>query len=471
MKTVYLLISLLFPFISFGQDIAAKLGNAISRLEKDKQFTHAIISMYVVDSKTGKTVFEKNSQLGLAPASCQKVITSAAAFELLGKDYTYKTEVGYDGTITNNNLYGNLYFIGNGDPTFGSWRWKETGKDFIMKTLKDKLSSIGIKTVNAYVVDNTKWGTATLPGGWVWEDIGNYYGAGCSAFNWHENQYNIVLKPGEKVGDPVKVISKFPPGINVMINELKTAAKGTGDQAYVYAAPESRVNYIRGTIPLGVDSFVIAASAAHPANLFQQDLIAGTEGSMMYVMDANATSYSFANSESKTNVFKGEMEKLIFNFVSPPLDSINYWFLKKSVNLFGEAFVKAIAFEKTKNCSTDTGVAVIRDFWSKNGIDKTALHIIDGSGLSPANRVTTNALVQVMQFARTRPWFSSFYDALPEMNGIKMKDGYISGVRSYTGYVKRKSGNEYIFSFIVNNFDGNPGTVREKIWSILDLLK
>ena len=59
---------------------------------------------------------------------------------------------------------------------------------------------------------------------------------------------------------------------------------------------------------------------------------------------------------------------------------------------------------------------------------------------------------------------------MTELNQI-LKDGYINGVRSYTGFVKSKNGNEYTFSFIVNNFDGNPGAVREKIWKLLDILK
>jgi D-alanyl-D-alanine carboxypeptidase/D-alanyl-D-alanine-endopeptidase (penicillin-binding protein 4) len=141
------------------------------------------------------------------------------------------------------------------------------------------------------------------------------------------------------------------------------------------------------------------------------------------------------------------------------------------VNLFGEAFVKTIAFEKKGFGSTDSGLAVIRNYWSNKGIEKSELKIIDGSGLSPANRVTTHALVTVMQYAKKQNWFSSFYDALPEANNIKMKDGYISGVRSYTGYVKSRSGQEYTFAFIVNNFDSNPGTVREKMWKLLDILK
>ena len=133
--------------------------------------------------------------------------------------------------------------------------------------------------------------------------------------------------------------------------------------------------------------------------------------------------------------------------------------------------MKTIAYEKTKVGSTDTGVNIIRDFWANKGIERSALKIIDGSGLSPANRVTTAALVTILQYAKQRPWFSSFYYALPEMNGIKMKDGYIGGVRAYTGYIKSATGAEYSFSFIVNNFDGSASEVRKQMWELLDLLK
>ena len=39
------------------------------------------------------------------------------------------------------------------------------------------------------------------------------------------------------------------------------------------------------------------------------------------------------------------------------------------------------------------------------------------------------------------------------------------------GFIKNNESKEYIFAFIVNNFDGNPGAVREKMWKILNLLK
>jgi D-alanyl-D-alanine carboxypeptidase/D-alanyl-D-alanine-endopeptidase (penicillin-binding protein 4) len=110
---------------------------------------------------------------------------------------------------------------------------------------------------------------------------------------------------------------------------------------------------------------------------------------------------------------------------------------------------------------------VIRDFWQKKGIERSAVNIIDGSGLSPSNRVTTASLVTVMEFARNQKWFSSFYDALPVISGIKMKSGSINGVVSYTGYIKGKNGNNYTFAFVVNNYDGSANTVRQKMWKLL----
>jgi len=464
-KKLLSLLTFCIPLFLYAQNLEQKLSDAINKLETDPQFQNAILSLYVTNSKTGELVFENNSRVGLAPASCLKVVTSVTAFELLGKGFTYKTGLSYSGTIINHKLNGDIFLSANGDPTFGSWRWKQTGEESIANKIISELKNAGISQFNEFLIDNSKWGSQTIPNGWVWEDIGNYFGAGSGAFNWHENQYDIILKPGSKIGDDVTIISQSPESNIKLIAELKTAAKGTGDQAYIFFTPNSSVNYIRGTIPVGNESFTVKAAAADAVNLFSNKMNNALKQSGYQDVEVK----SVQNYDRKA--FQQINQTLLYSFFSPTLDSINYWFLKKSVNLFGESFVKSIGYEKRKTGSTDSGVSVIRDFWSKNGINKSALKMIDGSGLSPANRVTTKALVTVMQFAKSRPWFDSFFHALPEMNGIKMKDGYIGGVRSYTGYIRSKNGNEFIFSFIVNNFDGNPGTAREKMWKVLDILK
>ncbi len=469
MKTFFLLFGLLTGTVSFSQTIESRLANAFKIFEADGQFKHALISLYVVDSKTGKVVFEKNSEVGLAPASCQKVITSTAAFELLGKDYRYKTDFAYDGSIAGNTLNGNLFIKASGDPTLGSWRWDSTKQETIYQKILSVLKEKSITTITGdLIIDDSKWETQATPAGWTWEDIGNYYGAGARGLNWHENQYDLILKPGKSAGDSVSIIGTEPElQASVLINELKTGKTGSGDNSIIYLPEDGLIGYVRGTVPAGNNTFKVSGSMPNAGISFTFEFEKLLQQHHINLMGKSKTGVLYFMNKEKMPA----ADKTLLSIYSPSLDSINYWFLQKSINLFGEALVKTIAYEKISFGATVTGINIIKDFWSKNGIEKSALNIIDGSGLSPANRVTTNALVTVMQYARQQNWFSSFYNALPEQNTIKMKSGYIGGVRSYTGYIKSRSGTEYTFSFIINNYDGNPGAVREKMWKLLDILK
>ncbi len=477
MKTKLILVSLLINSFSFAQNVADQLGTAIRKLETDAQFKHAILSMYVVDTKTGKTVFDKNGQIGLAPASCQKVVTSASAFEILGKDFKYKTELKYFGRITGSAIIGNFEISGYGDPSLGSWRFKQTEPKEIINRWINVLKKKKIKSLGNIITGGAFFSEQNIPGGWVWEDIGNYYGAGAASLNWRENQFDLFLKAGSEIGKFTNVVAISPPTYaKPFINEITTAAKGTGDNAYIFFPLDEfdKMWLLKGTIPLGENNFKISGAIKDPFTFLRKEFIAALDFEQIKYKDIKPENRITGNKLSDYNpkTFVDTVHTFLLDtYFSPPLDSLNYWFLKKSINLYGEAFVKTIAFEKKKWGDTDSGIAIIKDFWSKKGIEKSALNIIDGSGLSPANRVTTNALVSVMLYAKQQKWFSSFYNALPEMNGIKMKDGYISGVRSYTGYIKSKSGEEYTFSFIVNNFDGSPATAREKMWRVLDILK
>src|SRR5882724_3210966 len=117
---------LLLVAFSFAQPVSQKLQKAYQQFESDSQLKHAISSLYVIDAKTGDVVFDKNSQVGLAGASTQKIITAATAFELLGKDYRYKTEFWL---IKEERPYWGSRLITikpSGDPTFGSNRYQSS---------------------------------------------------------------------------------------------------------------------------------------------------------------------------------------------------------------------------------------------------------------------------------------------------------------------------------------------------------
>ncbi len=447
-----------------GQDLRERIRKEITKFESDSQMRHAALGLFVVESNTGKPVFEKNAQLGLAPASCQKVITATTAFELLGKDFRYKTEFRYNGRVSDSLLRGNIYIIGSGDPSLGSWRYASTSADPVGKALAESLHSHGIYRMEGGLVSvNYGFETQAIPGGWIWEDIGNYFGAGSYCVNWRENQYDLILKPGMNIGDSVSILN-YRPALHIKLeNELNTGPVESGDNSIIYFSPGRSQGYIHGTIPCCVDSFVISGAVAD-GELFAL-------GQLGEILTEKGFSPSSASIQNKKSNLYDYNSRPLFVHLSPSLDSIVYWFLKKSINLYGESLLKTLAHEKSGFGSIEGGIDLIHQFWEQNGLDRSALVIMDGSGLSPQNRVTPYALVRVMRFARTKPWFRYFYDALPEINGIKMKSGSIEGVRSYTGYIRSKSGKEYTFAIIVNNFDGSSGPLVKKIWRVLDILK
>ncbi|HVX52668.1 MAG TPA: D-alanyl-D-alanine carboxypeptidase/D-alanyl-D-alanine-endopeptidase [Chitinophagaceae bacterium] len=467
------LILLLFVFVNVtvcAQSVHAKLQAAVKHLLADAQMKHAILGLYIVNSKTRQVIYDVNDNTGLAPASTQKIFTTAAAFEILGHDYRYKTEIGYDGQLNDGQLNGDLFIKGYCDPSFGSWRFNTTKRDTVAQQLAQLIRGAGIRQVNGRIIlDGTAFSYQPLPGGWIWEDIGNYYGAGTWGINWNENQYDIILQPGDKEGDPVKIIGTSP-ALNMPItNLLKTGLKGSGDNGYVYLPPYGNTAFAEGTEPLGEGRVTISGSLPDPAVQFESDL--GVALQRNNILLPNTAPWYDINKvhDAAGNVYQHAVA--IGNYYSPPLDSLIYWFLQKSINLYGEAFAKTIAYEKDGFGSTDAGVEMIRNFWQQNGIEKSSIKIIDGSGLSPQNRVTAKAEVQALLYARTRPWYNSFYAALPVYNNTKMKSGTIGGSKAFAGYQTSANGDEYTFSIIINNYDGSAASIVHKMYEVLNVLK
>ena len=444
-----------------AQPIAQRLEKKFNLFEKDNQLRHAISSLYVIDAKTGAVVFERNAQVGLAPASTQKIITATTAFDLLGADFRYKTSLAYSGDILERKLYGDLYLLGSGDPTLGSQRWNSTRADQLLQDWTKAVHRVGIRSITGKVTTNTsRFAFQAIPDGWIWQDIGNYYGAGSYALNWKENQFDLQLRSGSKPGEDVEL--RQPNAAN-LINGLKAAPAGTGDNAYMYYDGS-----LSGTIPVNEKSFSISVSDKDPVKTVLQDLAQALKNdSVGLAMDKGATVRE--NYPGDTSSWK----KLhaFYTSYSPTLDSMVYWFLRKSINLYGEALIKTLALAKQGYARTDSGVAIIQQFWKERGVDAEELNISDGSGLSPQNRVTTHAQVEVLKYARSRNWFPAFYEALPVYNGMKMKSGTIRDVKAFCGYQASKDGHLYIFSFIVNNFSGPTSSVVTKMYAVLDELK
>ncbi|HET8828943.1 MAG TPA: D-alanyl-D-alanine carboxypeptidase/D-alanyl-D-alanine-endopeptidase [Pelobium sp.] len=460
MKKSGFILLLIFSTFHFAnaQSLSAKLETAYAKFASNPALKYATVSFSAIDNKTGKSVFSEKENTGLAPASTLKVITSAVAIDLLGEDFTFNTSISYTGEIANGTLNGDLIIKGGGDPTLGSDRWDKTQKTQILNKILFNLQQKGINKITGYVIgDASDWDTQSLPIGWIWQDIGNYYGAGTSALCWGENFFEVGFTPGKTVGSPVKNNGLNYPFLQVT-NELTTGNYGSGDNVYAYSAPYTDQVFLRGTYGIDLKK-QIGLSLPNPALAMAYD-----------VSDfLNKNGYKTEEYQAKYDKTDRKDDKLLFTISSPPLSEIIYWFNQKSINLYGEQLVRVLAEKFGKSTSIIEGVKVINDYWEKKGIEPGALRISDGSGLSPSNRVTTLAMAKVLSDAKNQPWFNTYLKSIPLRNNQKMKSGTIANVLAYSGYAG--SENQLSFSLIVNNYTGSTTQMRQKMYAFLNTLK
>jgi len=451
-----------------AQSLEQKLQSAFNRLQQDPQCKYASLSLTVLDAKTGETVFTANPDVGLATASTLKTVTSITAFNILGKDFQYQTQLAYSGNITaDGTLNGDVIIKGSGDPTLGSWRWESTKEQVVLSIMVAALKKAGIKKINGSIVgDDSIFGTQSIPDGWIWEDVGNYYGAGTSGLCWRENQFDIKLQTGS-IGSTIDIARTVPatPYLSFK-SELTNAPAGTGDRSYAYLPVGNKIMYLRGTYATDQPKKSIAVALPDPAFDAAFRLEDTLKRLGILISGEPESALSLAAKGQSVPATAGNFTTIS----SPPLSKIVYWLNQKSINLYAEQMLKTIAWKSGKTPTTNNGVEVVQNFWKERSIDPTTLNIFDGSGLSPADRVTTTTMAHVLQSARKETWFPDFYESLPVYNNMKMKSGSIINVLAYAGF-QTHNGRELCFSIIVNNYNGKTSGIKEKLFRVLDELK
>lgn len=441
-----------------AQSISQKLEKATKELMSSSAAYSANLSFFVSDN-AGNLIYEFNGNKGLSTASTQKIFTAAAALETLGKDYKYTTTASYNGNISNNELVGDLIITSNGDPTLGSWRYEGYRPEDFQKKLLAALKEKNIGKISGdIVIDDTYFDFQTIPGGWPWDDLGNYYGAGVWSVNWRENQFDLNI-----YGDKFKNFNIDLRGVK-WVNQLKTG--GNSDQSLVFTAPLSDAAYINGTLPAGKTSTVSGATPNPPLQLAVEIEDALKKAGISFNGKLITNSQNLLNGQK---IISSPKNNIFFTYNSPELEKIVFWFLRKSVNLYGETLIKTMAKEKRGESSFEVGVDFLKNFWKAKGIKSEMINFADGSGLSPQNYVSARAEVQALLYAKKQNYFPEFYDGFPTQgNGMKMKSGTIKDSKSFAGYLKSKSG-DYVFSIIINNYRGN--NVSNALYKVLNVLK
>ncbi|MES2267233.1 MAG: D-alanyl-D-alanine carboxypeptidase/D-alanyl-D-alanine-endopeptidase [Bacteroidota bacterium] len=465
----YLVSFLFIAQIAGAQTLQQNIQKAFTRLQQDDQCRYASVSLTVLDAKTGEVVFAANPDMGLAPGSTLKTVTSITAFNVLGKDFQHQTQLDYTGAVgADGTLTGDVIIKGGGDPTLGSWRWATTREGVVLNTMVTALKKAGIKKINGRIIgDNGEFKSQSIPDGWIWQDLGTYYGAGIAGLCWRENQFDILLRTGA-VGSTIGIAGTNPETNYLQYkSELTNGAAKTGDLAYPYLPGYgSKVMYLRGTYAIDQTKKRVAAAIPDPA--YDAALrLNDTLKRIGIAVSVEPTSSVMLADRGQTVATD---TKNITTILSPELSKIVYWLNQKSVNLYAEQLLATIASKAGKGVSTNDGVDAMKDFWQLKGIDKRSMNIFDGSGLSPEDRITTSTMAHILQSARAAAWFDDFYESLPVYNDMKMKSGSINSVQAYAGF-QTHAGRQLCFSIMVNNYYGPGSGIRSKMFKVLDELK
>lgn len=454
-----------------SQSQITTIQQKINSWQSSSGLTNAGIGICISDAQTGEALIQSEPQLSLVPASIMKVITTATALEVFGPDLRFNTKLSYSGRIQNDTLFGDLQIIGGGDPTLGSVYFPET--NHFLDIWTDAIQHKNIKVITgSLIMDATIYESQTIPDTWVWEDMGNYYGAGASGISVFDNMYEIHLKSDVVAGKSTELISVIPEIPNLELKNEVLSSDQNSDQAYVFGSPLEYKRVIRGTIPKNQTDFAVKASLPDPKALLAFEFRKKLSASSIAV----------------SGIIKYEKAKVDSSFLlsvieSPPIRDIIRVTNHESVNLFAEHLLKHLAFQKFGLGTTKDGCRFIVQFWQDKGLDMNGFFMNDGSGLSRFNAFTPSHLVNILKFMKTKSdYFPDFYQSLPSAgNGtltvfnkenfsndcLHAKSGSMTRVRCYAGYLTTLSGRELSFAIMLNNFSCSQTDAIKKIEEVL----
>jgi len=425
------------------------LQNDLSAVFETPEFAPSIWSVLVRPVSSSQTLFSLNASKLVMPGSNMKILTLAAAADRLGWDYRFETKIMALSPITSGVLHGDLFIVGNGDPTI-SERSDERG---ILRALVQQLKDAGLRSVEGRVIgDDDAFDDDGLGDGWAWDNLPYGYSAPVTALEYNEGSVDLTIRAGNAAGEPVDVQVR-PEGSGLELeNRLTTIAESGSGTLTLERLPGSPHLIVRGQIPAKAAPFVRTASVDNPtqffASAFRSTLIASgievTKGALD--MDYVLPKPDLAG--ARTLVTRR----------SPPLSQIASSMMKVSQNQYAELLLKALG-----------GRQVARDRLKAQGIPEDSFFMADGSGLSRYNYVTDETIVRLLQnFQQKQPDAGFFLATLPtagrdgtlarRLTGtpaegkVHAKSGTIDNVRAISGYVEDADGETLAFSIIANNF-------------------
>lgn len=444
-----------------------KLAAKVASVMKDSRTRGT--GLRIVDATDGTRIYTHDSTVAKIPASNTKLLTGAAALDILGTGFRFRTQV-LSPAAPKSGKVASLTLRGGGDPT-------TLESDYA--TLAKQVKASGVRSVSGrLVVDDTYFDQVNYNPTWSTSYLSDYYAAQVSALTLSpDTDYDagtVIIKASARKKGQSATLSVTPASAKGALRLVNRTTTTTSGSTWISLSRKKGTNTITvsGRIRIG-------ASSRDWVTVDKPELVAAT------VFRTQLAKQGIKVAGGTVQGGTAKNSRVLATDTSMTLGKLMIPFMKLSNNMHAEALTKTIARKRTgKPGSWPAGTAAITSWLKSQKIDTTGLVLRDGSGLTRSNRITPIMMTRALVTFRKKSWFSTFRTSLPvagstnrmtggtlskRMRGtagagrVLAKTGTLTGVTALSGYITGRDGRVYAFSMISNYSGSTPRPVEDKV--------
>ena len=485
-----LIAALLLNLFLIGSAMSATLPKPVLDALKHARIPLSSVGIVVRQTDASTPLLIQNAKQAMNPASTIKLLTTLAALETLGPAYQWKTEVYLDGALENGVLKGNLVFKGYGDPKLTIeqfWLW--------LRELRQR----GLREIQGDIVlDRSFFEAASHDPAEFDKDPTRAYNVGPNALLLNFNALRLRLIPNAAKTDAL--LDPDLSGYRVSNSITNTPGRPCNGGDTYKARLEERNIVLEGTIPMDCgeveDYFSLLSHDDYFFAVFNSlwRELGGTLLGKLSIgsVPENQTAFSTHYSPPLAEVIR-DINKFSNNIMARQLfltlGAATPAPVSAPESLEQESPDTALTtpFETQPDVGTPDitddnsgeeltpppaaniarSIAAVELWLNKQKLHFPELVLENGAGLSRKERISPQHLARLLQHATNSHFAAELEASLPilgmdgsvkkrfkdsEIAGYAhLKTGTLDGVKSLAGYVKARSGKQWIVVFIINH--------------------
>ncbi len=428
------------------------------------------LSVAAVDLTTDSWLVRSGERESVNPASNAKILTAAAALELLGSDYKFVTSLY--GDQDDKGHISTLVIEGGGAPDL------ETSDLYrLIRVARGQ----GMLSVGSIVVDQSRFTDQFVPPAFEQQpDEWAPFRAPVSALALNKNSVSLNVVP-KAAGEPA-LIWYDPPSVVRSQGTVMTSAADKGDRVTWALHPETDT----GVLVSQVGGSLAAASGRHRYARRLHDPRLSPGLALRALLEESGVKIS-----GDVRLGKRKKEQSIAVWSSAPLAELVRDLGKDSDNFVAEMLLIGLSGAEGSGAgakasanepwSSERGSEVLLSWLKKLGFSLEGVVMKNGSGLFDADRVTTELLAKVLAHVENNPRiYQEFVSQLatgatdgtlsrrmrqdPLAGRVRAKTGTIRDVDALSGYIQREGGRPPVaFSVVVTGTKTSHSAIRDQI--------